>query len=354
MVMNGKHTTDDSLCGEIRELLENGIPEDRRAEVEAHLAVCPDCRAEARIREAAAALYAEVPPGFTDGVMRLVQAERVRGKRRLLWLRRISAAAAVLVLVPVLAVGVPYLMQAEKHVSPDAASLAETAETPLSLKYAFADNSGYGSEDTAMTEADAADGKTAETAETAEETAAETAEEAADMILLPPENVTAARLPAAELPPDSTDDPALGGEDAGGGDAVAENDLLLAETTARTEPETTAAPGSAPDYVAAKSPETSAKRSETGTLSVSSCEPAEEPEESPALTVICALAPREAFDEWAAAYEGAEEDAPADACRALGITREAFEAQAEQMHFSFTGEELDAIFPDGTDTAEAS
>ena len=45
---------------------------------------------------------------------------------------------------------------------------------------------------------------------------------------------------------------------------------------------------------------------------------------------------------------------PAAACRALGITREAFEAQAEQMHCSFSAEELDAIFPDGTDTAEAS
>ena len=49
-------------CEEVRALLDAGVPDERRPDVDAHLADCPDCRAEARVRSLTASLAADPPP----------------------------------------------------------------------------------------------------------------------------------------------------------------------------------------------------------------------------------------------------------------------------------------------------
>ena len=313
-------------CEEVRALLDGGVPADCRAGVDAHLAHCPDCRAEARIRELSASLAEAPPPGFTDGVMRLVRAERTRELRRRVILRRVSAAAAALVLVPVLAVAGPRLMRAEQKASFE-------KETPEQVMM-FAAPPQASPETTG---------------------AAETMAEAAAM----PSSTDAA---GTEVDSDGGEDGlgvlfgvllpdgAANGTENAYPDAVSENSAGTAEAEiAPAEPanlsdsqrecaEVTPAPG----YVGKQE---SADSSETTTaLSVCGVRKAPADDVESALRVLASLVGQDALDEWLAGYSGDAYDAARQAAAAFSVSKDAFSAKAQEMEITVSAAMFAAMF----------
>jgi len=93
-------------CEEVQELLsmmlDDELPEDARASVMEHIAACPECM---KVYEAFSVLsdsmgeLADVPEGFTDDVMRKINAKRAAPKRRRYFAGALGAAACFALLV---------------------------------------------------------------------------------------------------------------------------------------------------------------------------------------------------------------------------------------------------------------
>lgn len=300
-------------CEEVRALLDAGVPGERCPDVDAHLAACPDCRVEARIRSLAASLAADPPPGFTDGVMRLVRAEHARELRRRSLLRRASAVAAALVLVPVLAVTAPRLARIGKHTAGGAPAEMIMFTAPAAPGGAAAEE--HAPETTAAPETRAAAPET-----TVEETAA----------------VTGSVLAAPRE--DRGEAPETGEPD---GDAApnSANGASAPDTAAAGNAVDTAEPAPAPEYVTKREP---APAPETTALTV--CGIARDPDLDDALRVIAAIAGEDAYETWCAAYAGDAHTAARDAAAAFSISREAFAAMAQKMEIAVSERTLAEIF----------
>ena len=309
-------------CEEVRALLDEGVPGERCPDVDAHLAACPDCRAEARIRSLAASLAADPPPGFTDGVMRLVRAEHAREIRRRSLLRRAAAVAAALVLVPVLAVTAPRLARIGKHTAGGAPAEMIMFTAPAAPGGAAGEEHAPGT--TAVPETRAAVPEAAVDPDTAEETAAVTGALLAASGEDPggaPEAGAPAEAPAENAAPDNA------------------NGASAPDTAAAGNAADTAAPAPAPEYVTKREP---APAPETTALTV--CGIARAPDPDDALRVIAAIAGEDAYEAWCAAYAGDAHTAARDAAATFSISREAFAAMAQKMEIAVSERTLAEIF----------
>lgn len=109
--MNTKENfSTDIPCTEALARIEQGTGEAEDSALAAHLARCADCRAEAHLRTLTAQLYADVPAGLNDAIMRQIRTERARTLAHRRWIRRFSAVAAALVLVPAVVIVAPILL----------------------------------------------------------------------------------------------------------------------------------------------------------------------------------------------------------------------------------------------------
>lgn len=328
-------------CAEVRALMDDGAADGR---VQEHLTHCPDCRLEARVREAAASLCEDVPPDFSDGVMRLVRAERRRRDLRKKILRYGSAAAAALILIPCAVLIVPRLTRSERALENAAAEYALDGAPEAGLDAAL--------EAELLTNETAAETSAAETMmlmSAAETTAADTA--AAETAAAKPKMLMAApRMLAGTAPaPD-----AYGGQNGASGNSSSDNasDGNAAQNTASengipTEEEARAETDTlrpAPDYVG-QSEGMGCAAPKMKQASIPSAVPAAEavPENASAATraelgaILTALAGEARAAEWLASYTGTDETLLADAMAALRLSEEDVRLAAAQLGVSLDG-----------------
>ncbi len=132
-------------CEAATTLLDEGVKPTENAALAAHLALCGECRATARIMELSASLAAEVPAGMTDSVMRCIRVERTKQAARMRFIRHFGAVAAAAVLVPAAVIFAPILFGAKDAVptptdGATASALEETVpETAEATVEAYAD-----------------------------------------------------------------------------------------------------------------------------------------------------------------------------------------------------------------------
>jgi len=310
-------------------------------------AECPNegdnSQMDARIREAEKRLQLEVPAGFTERVMEAVHREHLREAahaRRMRWIRRASAIAAAVLIVPVVAITMPTLMRLERkadEAAPEAERvLTATGETAAPGDVLFSQSYSTAPDSGAPEDILYAVGVTPETTAGEEE--------------LPTKQTT-------EDHPGMTEDTAEAKTGAGA-DTNAGDDSAFGSYTEKIQAESVlkAPLAAAPEYVSR--PSSTAQDAIAVTTSAEILSTASEEETAAPMgeillqsrylgeimTVIRSVAGEAEFDLWVSRYTGADEDAPAHACRAFGITEASFTKMAVELGFVFPEKLMDSLF----------
>lgn len=275
------------------------------------------------------------PPYLTDAIMGEIRAERGKTARRLRMIRRFGALAAAAVIVPTMVLLAPIFLHSTDTLSMDDDAFA------VGVK-----NATEATDGAVMPIEDESARYSASSVPPVEpSTEADTTATATEILT----DAVFGQAAPAENSEDSTADSASGSDTAANevtnspkyeATSPVETDVVSQDSGSSGSTSGTLAP--APDYVGAK--EQPNDRTSSGITTMGNGDITIPQSEAAYLTVFRALLGDEVLEALLADWTMTEDVLPRYLLENSAVTRADFVAQADELHLSFTDEELDAIF----------